>query len=168
MSPGAMLEFEIFISQATTSMCYRSGELCIIKLYQSYPCCCLNRLSSWMVWLWYLVAISSRSSSKTARDDEGSDKNSDESENGWEGGEGGYSDLVDWRVGGISSSLTARLPFVLKPERRVNNSQIIQTKVSANQICTLRADMSRFLASCWRSSVDGNGVRAYIPLSASN
>ena len=54
-----------------------------------------------------------------ARDNEGSGENSDNNEESEEGGggwRGGYSDLVDWTVGKISSSLTARLPFVLKPE----------------------------------------------------
>jgi hypothetical protein len=35
----------------------------------------------------------------------------------------------------------------------------------ADQICTLRADMSRRRARSWRSSVEGNGVRAYVSLS---
>ena len=76
-----------------------------------------------------------------------------------------------WRVAGTASTLAGSLPFVLKPERTVYGSEImnvVRRSACANQICTLRADMSSFFASSARSSVDGNAVRAYVALSTSN
>lgn len=66
------------------------------------------------------MGTSGCSSSKTARDDEGSgesSENSKKSEDGRDGRKECSSGLTGWRVGGISSALTARLPFVLVPER---------------------------------------------------
>lgn len=75
------------------------------------------------------MGTSSCSSSETARDDEGSgecSENSKKSEGGRDGGKESSSDLAGWKVGGISSALTARLPFVLVPERIViDNSEIM-------------------------------------------
>ena len=56
----------------------------------------------------------------SARNDEGNgenSENSEESEDGGDRGRGSYSDLANWTVGAISSTLTACLPFVLEPER---------------------------------------------------
>ena len=57
---------------------------------------------------------------------------------------------MNWLTGGLGEGLTARLPFVLEPERTVHNSEIIQVanKGSTDQFCTLRADMSSSFASC--------------------
>ena len=79
----------------------------------------------------------------SACDDEGSGENNEESkesEDGarrsskhsltpGDGGRGSYSAPADWRVGRISSPLTARLPFVLEPERTCDNSEIYTFRV---------------------------------------